>query len=110
MIQHHGSVLVYALQHLWQGPARVSDVDWVNLDSFADRFSAEALVGLLAGEGVPAYIVADEPIPGLARNFSVLVPPDLLHRAQWILKQTISEDELTTLAVGMPDPTGERSA
>jgi len=39
-----------------------------------------------------------------------LVPPDLLHRAQWILKQTISEDELTTLAVGMPDPTGERSA
>jgi len=110
MIQHHGCVLVYAPQHVWQGPARVTDVDWVNVDSFADRFSAEALVGLLAGEGVPAYIAADEPIPGLGRNFSVLVPPDLLHRAQWILKQTISEDELTTLAVGMPDPTGERSA
>jgi len=88
----------------------VSDVDWVNVDSFADRFSAEALVGLLAGEGVPAYIAADEPIPGLGRNFSVLVPPALLHRAQWILKQTISEDELTLLAVGMPDPTGERLA
>ena len=88
----------------------MNDVDWVKVDSFADRFSAEALVGLLAGEGVPAYIVADEPIPGLSRNFFVLVPPDLLHRAQWLLKQTVSEEELTTLAVGMPDPTGEKSS
>ncbi|HEY2403583.1 MAG TPA: hypothetical protein VGI23_24740 [Steroidobacteraceae bacterium] len=88
----------------------MNDADWVNVDSFADRFSAEALVGLLASEGVPAYIAADEPIPGLSRNFSVLVPPDLAHRAQWILKQTVSEDELTLLAVGMPDPTGEKSS
>ena len=88
----------------------MNDADWVNVDSFADRFSAEALVGLLASEGVPAYIAADEPIPGLSRNFSVLVPPDLVHRAQWILKQTVSEDELTLLAVGMPDPTGEKSS
>jgi hypothetical protein len=88
----------------------VNDVDWVNVDSFADRFSAEALVGLLAGEGVPAYITADEPIPGLGRNFSVLVPPDLLHRAKWILSQTISEDELTSLAMGTPDPTGGKLA
>jgi hypothetical protein len=103
-------MLVYALEHDWQGPGRVNDVDWVNVDSFADRFSAEALVGLLASEGVPAYIAADEPIPGLGRNFSVLVPPDLLHRAMWILKQTISEDELISLAVGTPDPTGGKLA
>ena len=83
----------------------MNDANWVNVDSFADRFSAEALVGLLASEGVPAYIAADEPFPGLIRNFSVLVPPDLLHRAQWIRKQTVSEDELATLALGTPDPT-----
>ena len=103
-------MLVYASEACLARTGTVNDVDWVNVDSFADRFSAEALVGRLAGEGVPAYIAADEPIPGLGRNFSVLVPPDLLHRAQWILKQTISEDELTTLAIGVPDPTGERSA
>ena len=88
----------------------MNDADWVNVDSFADRFSAEALMGLLASEGVPAYIVADEPIPGLSRSFSVLVPPELLHRAQWILKQTVSEDELSILALATPDPTGERSS
>jgi len=78
----------------------VNDAEWVNVDSFADRFSAEALVGLLAGEGVPAHIASDEPIPGLARNFSVLVPPELLHRARWILSQEpVSESELTRLAM-----------
>ena len=56
----------------------MNDADWVNVDTFADRFSAAALVGLLAGEGVPAYIASDEPIPGLARSFSVLVAPPLL--------------------------------
>lgn len=81
------------------------DDKWVSIDSFADRFSAEALVGLLAGEGVPAYLSADEPIPGLARNFSVLVPPELLHRAQWILKQaSVSDSELTQLAIGKDLP------
>lgn len=78
----------------------MNNATWVGVDSFPDRVSAEALVGLLAGEGVPAYIASDEPIPGLARNFSVLVPPDLIHRAHWILKQApISESELTQLAI-----------
>ena len=88
----------------------MNDVDWVSVDSFADRFSAEALVGLLAGEGVPAYIASDEPIPGLARDFSVLVPPQLLHRARWILNQEpVSEDELSKLAIGTLGPAGEDS-
>jgi len=88
----------------------VNDAHWVNVDSFADRFSADALVGLLAGEGVPAYIAADEPIPGLARSFSVLVPPDLLHRARWILNQEpVSESELTHLAIGTIGPAGDES-
>jgi hypothetical protein len=90
----------------------VNNAAWVGVDSFPDRFSAEALVGLLAGEGVPAYIASDEPIPGLARNFSVLVPPDLLHRARWILQQApVSESELTRLATGgLPNPKGEEPA
>ena len=88
----------------------MNDAGWVHVDSFADRISAEALAGLLAGEGVPAYIVADEPIPGLGCNFYVLVPPNLVHRARWILKQTVSEDELATLAVGMPGPTDAKSS
>jgi len=78
----------------------MNDDNWVNVDSYSDRFSAEVLVGLLAGEGVPAYIVPDEPIPGLGRNFSVLVPSNLLHRAKWIRGQTVSEEELSRLAVG----------
>jgi hypothetical protein len=69
-------------------------------------------VGLLAGEGVPAYIASDEPIPGLARNFSVLVPPDQLHRAHSILKQApVSDTELTNLAVGdSSSPTDKESS
>ena len=86
----------------------VRDDKWVSVDSYADRFSAEALVGLLAGEGVPAHIASDEPIPGLGRNFAVLVPPELLHRAQWIVKQApVSDSELTRLAVGNSTPSGE---
>ena len=88
----------------------MNDVDWVSVDSFADRFSAEALVGLLAGEGVPACVASGEPIPGLARDFSVLVPPQLLHRARWILNQEpVSEDELSKLAIGPLGPAGEDS-
>lgn len=88
----------------------MNDADWVNVDTFVDRFSAEALVGLLAGEGVPAYIASDEPIPGLARSFSVLVPPPLLHRARWILNQEpVSESELTHLAIGTGGSAGDES-
>jgi hypothetical protein len=87
----------------------VKNVNWVEVDSFADRLSAEAVVGLLASEGVPAYIAADEPIPGLGRNFSVLVPPRLNRRASSILLQApVSDPELTYLATGeLPDPTGD---
>ena len=86
----------------------MSRAEWVTIESFADRFSAEALLGRLTGEGVLAYIDADEPIPGLSRNFSVRVPPELAHRAKWLLGQTVSDDELSALAIGTPGPTDER--
>ena len=86
----------------------MNDADWVNVDTFADRFSAAALVGLLAGEGVPAHIASDEPLPGLARSFSVLVAPPLLDRARWILSQEpVSESELTDLALGTAGSGGD---
>jgi hypothetical protein len=87
----------------------VNKATWVGVDAYPDRFSAEAIVGLLAGEGVPAYIASDEPIPGLARNFSVLVPPEFLQRARGILKQApVSDNELTYLATGeLPGPKGD---
>jgi hypothetical protein len=79
----------------------MNDADWLSVGSYSDRISAEAFAGLLVGEGVPTRILPDEPIPGLGRNFSVLVPAGLLHRAQWILKQEpVSEKELTDLALG----------
>lgn len=74
---------------------------WVGVAVYSDRMSAEATLGLLAGEGLPAYISSDEHVPGLGSNFSVFVPPDLLHRAQWVLQQPpVSETELTYLALG----------
>jgi hypothetical protein len=83
----------------------VKDANWATVDTFADRFSAEALVGLLASEDVTAYIASDEPIPGLGQGFTVLVPTELLRRAQWIRKQaSISDKDLTSLAVGGDTP------
>jgi hypothetical protein len=79
----------------------VNKSTWVGVDAYPDRFSAEAIVGLLASEGVPAYIASDEPIPGLGRNFSVLVPPELVQRACRVLKQApVGDSELTYLATG----------
>jgi hypothetical protein len=56
-------------------------------------------------EQVPCRVASNETLPGLATEFAVLVPVELLHRAQWILQQTnFSEEELTYLATGeLPD-------
>lgn len=82
----------------------MSNSNWVSVATYSDRMSAEAILGLLTGEGVPAYIKSDEYVPGLGLNFSVSVPPDLARRAQWLLQQSrVTETELAWLA------TGERS-
>lgn len=84
----------------------MSDDDWISAADYSDKVTAEALLGLLTAEGVPAYIKSDEHVPGLGSNFSILVPADRLRRAQWLLKQTrVSEKELTYLATGeLGDP------
>jgi hypothetical protein len=79
----------------------VPDDTWSAVATFADPISAEALAGRLASEQLPCKVVSNETLPGLATAFAVLVPAELLHRAQWILKQVnFSEQELTYLATG----------
>jgi hypothetical protein len=69
--------------------------------TYADRASAEAVAGLLAGNELPYYIASNEHVPGLGSSFSVRVPARLLHRAEWVLAQCrVSEGELIYLATG----------
>ena len=85
-------------------------IGWREIATFGDRMSAEALVGLLQSEKVPCRIDADEVVPGLGTNFAVLVPAELMHRANWIRQQAahFSEQELTYLATGeLPDGTAK---
>ena len=74
---------------------------WVSVTIYSERVSAEAALGLLAGNEIPAYISSDEHVPGLGTRFSILVPSELLNRAQWLLRESnLSERELTYLATG----------
>jgi hypothetical protein len=83
----------------------VSSSTWASVATYSDRISAEAILGLLTGAGVPAYIKSDEHVPGLGSNFSVFVPPDRIRQARRILDQgPVSEKELTELATGQADP------
>jgi Putative prokaryotic signal transducing protein len=85
--------------------AIVRDASWISVAIFSDKISAEAILALLTGQGLPAYIKSDEHVPGLGSNFSVFVPPDRVRQAQRILEQgQVSEAELTELATGVkPD-------
>ncbi|MGH8140367.1 MAG: hypothetical protein ACREVV_19500 [Steroidobacteraceae bacterium] len=79
----------------------MSKSTWISVATYSDRISAEAILGLLTGEGLPAYIKSDEHVPGLGSNFSVSVPPDMARRAQRLLQEAhVSEKELTELALG----------
>jgi hypothetical protein len=80
----------------------VPNASWVSVATYSDKISAEAILGLLSGAGLPAYIESDEHVPGLGTNFSVFVPQDRERQAQRILKQEpVSEKELTDLAMGI---------
>jgi len=79
----------------------VPTAGWSEVATFGDRTSAEALVGLLESESLPCQLASNEPVPGLGIEFAVLVPAELLHRANWIRQQArVSEQELTFLATG----------
>jgi hypothetical protein len=65
--------------------------DWQVFAYYNDQASAEAIAGLLRSEKVTAVVSGDQPIPGLAAGFRVLVPNRLMHRARWVLAQIDAE-------------------
>jgi len=88
-----------------QSGALVSNTSWVSVAAYSDKMSAEAILGLLTGAGLPAYLKSDEHVPGLGSHFCVFVPPDRVRQAQRILEPgRVSETELTEAAMAVkPD-------
>lgn len=72
--------------------ARMS-TEWRELAVFADRASAEVLVGLLRSESIDSRIVADEPVPGLIRSIAVSVPVHQWTQAREIRARAQMSDE-----------------
>lgn len=58
---------------------------WQQFAAYPDAASAEVVAGLLRLEGVAVNIASDEPVPGLIQGFRLMVPADMLHRAQWVV-------------------------
>lgn len=59
------------------------------------------MLDLFRGEGVPAAVISDTSLLGEARRCEIRVPPELAHRARWLMTQAqFTEAELTFLATG----------
>jgi hypothetical protein len=70
------------------------DETWLVLGVYPDPASAAAVAGLLRSESLPVRIQSDEPVPGLMKGFTVLVPAALLSRAEAVCAQApLSEEE-----------------
>ncbi len=75
--------------------------DWEIVAVVADTLSAEALVGLLASEGIRARVQADSELLGAARRCHILAPCKVIDRARYLLWQTrFSDEDLAELAMG----------
>ena len=62
------------------------------------------MVALFRTEGVPAEVVSDTSLLGEARHCEIRVPPELAHRARWLMSQAqFTDAELTFLATGELD-------
>lgn len=92
-------------------PPSASDADLVAVQICPDRLAAEVIAKALEVESVPAVVRVFGGIPGLDEGAEVLVPPELVHRARWIMDRPGPSDaELTFLATGKlsADPNSER--
>ena len=68
---------------------------------FSDLGSADAIAGILRGEGIQARVKAAGYTAGVASVFQVLVGPSQLHRARWVLQDAdLTDAELSLLATG----------
>jgi hypothetical protein len=78
--------------------------EWQIVATVPDTMSAQALLTYLEAEGVPARIQTDTLLLGEARRCDILVPPELSHRARWLLAQgSFTDAELTFPATGELD-------
>lgn len=74
---------------------------WQSFAVYSDAASAEAVAGLLRSEGVPVDVASDEPMPGLFQGFRLMVPPEMLHRARWVVSNAgFTDEELNFFATG----------
>jgi hypothetical protein len=74
---------------------------WETAAVVADALSAQALLGRLASEGVPARVQNDTAVLGVVCPCRILVPTSMLGRARLVLWQThFSDEELASLAIG----------
>ena len=75
--------------------------EWSLLDTYGDRFAAEADAGYLRSEQVAAKVEVVSDFPGQDRGAKLWVDAGLAHRARWLLKlNTVSDAELEYLATG----------
>jgi hypothetical protein len=83
--------------------------EWCVLDTYGDRFAAEADAGFLRSEMVAAKVEVVSDFPGQVRGAKLWVDAALAHRARWLLKLSpVSDAELEYLATGkLPNPTDD---
>ena len=75
------------------------------IGEFSDRGSADAIAGILQGEGVHSNVEPHGLLAGIAAGYRVLVDPRQLHRARWVLRESdLTEGELSFLATGELGP------
>ncbi|KIE17994.1 hypothetical protein DS62_06015 [Smithella sp. SC_K08D17] len=77
-----------------------ADNEWSLINEFLNRAEAESLRLLLEEAGVPTRI---EPMSSTIfppSSVKLFVELALLHRAKWILKDTVTDEELDVLATG----------
>lgn len=86
----------------------MTQAEWKIIATLPDTMSAQALLTYLQAEGVPSRVESDTSLLGEARRCDILVPPELSHRARWLLDQgSFSDAELTFLATGEVDSGAE---
>ena len=75
--------------------------EWRLLETYGDRFAAEADAGYLRSEMVAAKVEVISDFPGQDRGAQLWVDAALAHRVRWLLKLgTVSDAELEYLATG----------
>ena len=77
---------------------------------YSDRGSADAIAGILEGEGVRTKVVPANFVAGMPSIYRVLVGANQAHRARWVLEgEDFSDSELNFLATGKlgSDPEGD---